>query len=201
MDFQGITWRGPSLDDVELLRELPEGLTSVLASVNGFILVNGALHVRGATLMPLWHSLREIWKGANSLSSLYPVVEETDVPFAQDCLGDQFLLRANKVWRLFAETGELEAMDCGLREFLEAAENDPIEFLSAQPLLLFQKQGFQLNPGKLLHAFPPYCTVDSGRDISLGEISADELIRFHADFASQIANVKDGEQIEIRIVD
>ena len=46
MNIPGMTWRGESPDDIELLGELPQELVAVLAEVNGFILHSGALHVR-----------------------------------------------------------------------------------------------------------------------------------------------------------
>ena len=48
MNISGITWRGESIDDVEILRELPPSLVRILSDTNGFILHDGALHVRGA---------------------------------------------------------------------------------------------------------------------------------------------------------
>ena len=56
MNILGITWRGESIDDVELLNELPSDLVRVLEDTNGFIVHNGAFHVRGASLTPEWHS-------------------------------------------------------------------------------------------------------------------------------------------------
>src|SRR5687768_8884476 len=100
MSIAGITWRGESNDDVEILRELPAGLVHVLSGTNGFILHNGALHVRGACLMPDWHSLRVAWRGPNALHILYDSVSSTDIPFAQDQVGDQFLIRETAVYRL-----------------------------------------------------------------------------------------------------
>ena len=58
MDIPDITWRGESIEDVEILRDLPIDLVGILGDTNGFILHEGALHVRGACLTPEWHSLR-----------------------------------------------------------------------------------------------------------------------------------------------
>ena len=40
-----ITWVGPPIDDLQLLSKLPDDLTKLLKSVNGFIQFGGALHV------------------------------------------------------------------------------------------------------------------------------------------------------------
>ena len=45
MNLPGITWRGESIDDIEILPQLPKDLVSLLAEVNGFILHNGAIHL------------------------------------------------------------------------------------------------------------------------------------------------------------
>lgn len=58
MIIPNITWSGDSVDDVELLPELPRELTAKLSEINGFIMHGGAIHVRGAALKPEWHSLR-----------------------------------------------------------------------------------------------------------------------------------------------
>lgn len=43
MDVSGITWKGESIEDVEILRELPADLVGVLGDTNGFILRGGAV--------------------------------------------------------------------------------------------------------------------------------------------------------------
>lgn len=199
MELSGITWSGPPIDDAEIAAELPRELRAVLAAVNGFILFGGALHVRGAVQDPPWHSLRHAWRGAASLAALYPALPPDDVPFAQDCVGDQFLLRGGSVLRLQAETGEVEDVGRSLFAFLERARADPDGFLSPEPLL--RHQAGALAPGMLLHAYPPFCTAQAAGGVSLRPVPPLELIRFHADFARQIADVTPGRSIEIRVVD
>jgi len=86
--------------------------------------------VRGARSSPEWHSLREVWKGEAALHTLYADVRPSDVPFAQDCVGDQFLLRDGEGVRLEAETGELSLFAPGLASFSEAANANPVECLA-----------------------------------------------------------------------
>src|SRR6516164_10735934 len=118
MKLDNVTFTGPALNDPDLLSELPGELARLLQQINGFILLEGGLHLRGACLAPLWHSLREAWLGQNAFHRLYPELTPQDIPFAQDCLGDQFLLREGMVWRLFAETGETETLEETLSQFL-----------------------------------------------------------------------------------
>ena len=194
-----VTFRGPQIDDESLLDELPENLASLLRSINGFILLGGGLHFRGACLTPEWHSLRAAWQGEFALHALYDSVEPADIPFAQDCVGDQFLLRGGEVVRLSAETGEIEAKASGLASFLEAANADPMGYLSLEPLQALRNQGEDLQPGQLIHAYPPFCTPQSAQGVSLKAVPAHELIGFHAALASQLP--QDGGQIQFRVVD
>ncbi|HZO85002.1 MAG TPA: hypothetical protein VFC26_07305, partial [Verrucomicrobiae bacterium] len=194
MNISGITWRGDSIDDVEILPEVRANLFQILSQINGFILHDGALHVRGASLAPEWHSLRAAWRGKGSFTTLYPNVKPSDIPFAQDQFGDQFLIREGKILRLFAETGEIEPLAESLEDFLFRVEDDIETFLTV---------GFRdkLQPGELLLAYPPFCFQESGANASLKPVPAGEVISFHADLARQIRDVPDGGQVQIKPID
>jgi len=192
MKRTGITFTGPEVDDQAFLASLPSALRAVLEESNGFILLHGALHVRGACAEPEWHSLRHAWRGAMAFHELYDTVTPDDIPFAQDCAGDQFLLRNGHVVRLLAETGEVESVAIDLQDFFAKVEEDPEEFLNSAP-------EHPLQPGQLLHAYPPFCMRSGGPGYSLRPCSAREVIMFHADFAKQIAKVPDGGEIKIKV--
>lgn len=201
MELTGITWEGPAIDDEDLLAEVPDALRKLLSAINGFVLFGGALHVRGAVREPAWHSLREAWRGAEAVARLYPALQPDDVPFGQDCVGDQYLLRDGSVIRLAAETGEVEALDLGLFPFLERACADPEGFLSAAPLLLHLNESGDLPPGMLLHAHPPFCTQQAAGGVSLRAAPADELLRYHAALARQIGALAPGAVFRMRTTD
>ncbi|MFN0054879.1 MAG: SMI1/KNR4 family protein [Planctomycetales bacterium] len=141
MNISGITWRGGPVDDAEILRELPPELVRILIDTNGFILHDGALHVRGASSTPEWHSLRAALQGPSALHTLYEGVYATDIPFAQDQVGDQFLLRGGRVLRRSSETGDIEPLAESLDEFfrhvatdIKGAQRRPLHgFVSRQP--------------------------------------------------------------------
>jgi hypothetical protein len=61
-------------------------------------------------------------------------VKADDIPLAQDCCGDQFLLRSNKAFRLHGETGEVDDLALDWCEFFAAAAANPVEFLSLRTL-------------------------------------------------------------------
>ncbi|HEX6912498.1 MAG TPA: hypothetical protein VF142_18980 [Longimicrobium sp.] len=201
MELRGITWEGPEIDDEDILADLPNALRKLLGSINGFVLFGGALHVRGAARAPAWHSLREAWRGAQSIHRLYPAIQPDDVPFGQDCVGDQYLLRGEHVIRLAAETGEVKALDLPLFPFLERACAEPDEFLSAAPLLLHLNEGGELPPGMLLHAHPPFATQQAAGGVSLRPVPADELLRDHAILARQIGTLPPGAAFRMRVTD
>lgn len=199
MELDHVTFVGPPIDDGKILAKLPANLAGLLQQLNGFIQFHGGIHVRGACRHPSWHSLRDAWVGAHAFHSLYPAVHLEDIPFAEDCLGDQFLLRDGRVLRLAAETGELQALDLGLAEFFHAIQADPIEFLALEPLLQFQRDGGVLEPGQLLAACPPFCTEQAAEGVHLAAISANERRRFLADFAAQIRDVPEGGKIVFKL--
>ncbi|NLS94680.1 MAG: SMI1/KNR4 family protein [Planctomycetaceae bacterium] len=194
MKISGITATGPAVDDRAFLSSLPAALQEVLADSNGFIILQGALHVRGVCSEPEWHSLRHAWHGDKAFHKLYDAVTPDDIPFAQDCVGDQFLLRDGHVVRLLAETGEIEGVAVDLQEFFAKVDENPVDFPSSAP-------DHPLQPGQLLHAYPPFCVKASASAYSLKACPAHKVILFHADFARQIAHVPEGGQIEIEVTD
>jgi hypothetical protein len=201
MKLEHVTYTGPPLDDEDLLARLPSNLAGLLRQLNGFIQFHGGLHVRGACREPAWHALRDAWEGESAFHRLYPEVRPEDVPFAEDCLGDQFLLRDGQVVKLAAETGEVEPLGVGLGGFFQAVEADPAGFLSLQPLIHFQEDGGRLAPGQLLAAFPPFCTKESEDGVNLTAVPADERRRYLADLAAKLRDVPDGGEIEFRVED
>jgi hypothetical protein len=104
------------------------------------------------------------------------------------------------VCKLASETGELELLNLKLSEFLAAAEADPVAFLAMEPLLRFQKDGGTLQPGEVLHAYPPFCTKEAANGVSLKAVSTAEALRFLADFSRQISGLAGGEKFQVRVV-
>lgn len=190
---------GPPIDDAAILEQLPADISASLRHQNGFIAAHGGLHVRGACIAPAWHSIRVAWEGEYALHHLYPQVLESDIPLAEDCFGDQYLLRDGLVIRLVGETGEIEAMGCDWQEFLANVEADPVRYLNLDFLDRFRQQFGPLPPGQLIHAYPPFVAVE-GSNPSLRAIPALELRSSHADFARQIRDIPDGTKIRVKIV-
>ncbi len=188
-------YQGPDIDDAELLAALPPELQAFLRRCNGYVAFNGGLHIRGACLEPAWHSLRAAWHGPDALHRLYPAVLESDIPFGQDAMGDQFLLRDGGVHKLFAETGELEDMEMTLLDFDHAAREDPVVFLSLEPLIEYREDGGELAPGELLAVYPPF--VLSADEVEYRAVPALERLQWLASFAEQINGLDNGTTVSV----
>ena len=199
MNLSGVTFRGPELIDAPILSRLSMEHARMLREMNGFIAFEGGFHLRGVCDVPVWHSLAEAWLGENSLHRLFPSVRDSDVPFGEDCMGDQFLLRESVVYRLSAESGDCVSLEMSWQQFLERLTADPIDFLHLHPLLQFQRDGGSLEPGQLLASYPPFVCEESRDGVSLSAVPATERLCFLADFARQFAGIADGEQCRITV--
>jgi len=192
-------YKGPTIDDFSILAMLPGELTGLLSRCNGYVAYHGGFHVRGACLTPAWHSLRYWWFGDTALHRLFAAVDPDDIPFAEDALGDQYLLRAGSVHRLSGETGEIRSLEVNLTEFDKEVRKDPIGYLSLAPLVRFRKDGGSLQPGQLLSVYPPFVFKESASGVCYQAVSAEERIPALADLARQLRDVPDGTEVTIRV--
>ncbi|GAC1654160.1 MAG: hypothetical protein NVS4B3_17880 [Gemmatimonadaceae bacterium] len=200
MNLSRVTYTGGPIDDAEVLDDLPSALAALLRETNGFVAFGGGLHLRGACREPNWHSLRAAWGGPTALAARYRTVHATDVPFAEDVLGDQFLLRDGVVHRMAAETGEIESLGVEVMDFLQRAAADPLGYLSLEPLVDFERSGGTLEPGQLLTVYPPFCTQAAGPR-SIDAIPAADRLAFLAELAAQLHDLPDGGTISFKIAD
>ena len=199
MKLDYLTFQGPPIDDEEILSLAPAGLRRILSQVNGFIQFGGGLHVRGACHEPHWHSLRRAWQGDDAIHRRYSALLVEDVPFGQDCVGDQYLLTQDSVIKLAAESGDIEELKMPITEFLEAVQRDPVEVLGLAPLLRFHEEGGTVLPGQLLNVYPPFCTQEASNGVSLAAVPASERLAYLADLSKQLQTVADGQQMEIDV--
>jgi hypothetical protein len=182
---------GPPIDDSHILVELPVPLIRLLVERNGFIAYDGGLHVRGACLAPSWHSLRYWLRSDDALHRQFSAVRESDVPFAEDAFGDQYLTRDDEVHRLVAAQGEVQALSFGVKGFLAAVERDPVGFLGLEKLRKFRDEGGVLAPGELLSPDPSTMAAESSRGIGFRAIPAAERIAFLAKLARTVGESPD----------
>ncbi|MEN6372365.1 MAG: hypothetical protein ABFD64_10170 [Armatimonadota bacterium] len=190
-------YTGPPIDDHCTFELMPAELQARLSKMNGCVAFKGGLHMRGVCKKLLWHSIENVWRGEYALFKLFSTVLPTDIPFAQDCLGDQFLLRDSVVYRLSAETGEVQSMEVDLDGFFTRVEEDPVGFLMLSPLILFLQQGGKMEPGQSLSVYPPFCCVESSQGISVKAIDTLQLLMAHAQLAQAISKHQPGDKLNI----
>lgn len=201
MELSHVTYAGPSFEEgAAIVASLPDNLVSLLRQLNGFILFEGGLHVRGVCQSPDWHSISKVISGESALHALYPAVLQSDVPFAQNCVADQYILRERQVHKLQADTGQLVALGLSLPEFFAAIQTDPIEFLAMEPLLLHKQSGGSLAPGHVLHVYPPFCTQEAANGVSVRPVPICEAIAFLSDFSRQISALAEGQTFQFKVV-
>jgi hypothetical protein len=200
MMLQGVIFQGPPLENPSVLQGLPSELFEVLWQVNGFIAYAGGLHVRGFVESPSWHSFAHYHSGEMALHNIYSQVREYDLPFGQDFLGNQFLLRDSEVFRLRADTGEVISLRVDLAGFLEAAKEDPVGYLSLELLALFHEQHGGLEPGQLVHTMPPLCLKRPDKKLAMKAVDADNAIAFSANFAKQISAAPEGVDVKLELI-
>lgn len=186
MELIEVTFLGPPVDDQEIFPLLPSELKSLLEQVNGFIQFGGGLHVRGACRDPEWHSLRRAWMTKGSFHVHYRDISASDIPFGQDFLGNQFLLRNGQVIKLHTETGRVEELGVGLMGFFEAVQADPDEMLNLYVLQEFRQGGGALEPGELLNADPPVESIQEGEGVTMAPVPVDEQLAFLREYHKQI---------------
>lgn len=153
MHFPGQTYPGAPLDDIAVLDAIPPEYAQLLAQSNGFVAFGGGLHVRGACTAPEWHSIRAALEGPDALHRLFPAVDAADTPFAQDALGNQFVLRGGAVHRLAAAAGAVNVVEIIARDiasFLAGCLEDPAAVLPLDALAALRESGGRLAPGELL---------------------------------------------------
>jgi hypothetical protein len=201
LDLPHLTYSGPPPDDPAILDRLPQPLAEALRQRNGCVAYEGGLHVRGACTSPGWHSLRNAWEGPLALHQLYDEVEEADIPFAEDALGDQFLIRDGAVLHLWAETGEIETAAASLDEFFGSVLADPQGTLALEPLLAYRAEDQQLAPGQLLMAYPPFCVTAAEKGVKLSAMDALERRLFLGAVASQIRGLPEGAEVQLKLSD
>jgi hypothetical protein len=198
----GILFTGAPITSAATLALLPPYLQEFLRKQNGVVAYFGGLHIRGCGVVPTWHSLDDVWRGPNAFWRTYAQVRQTDIPFAQDCVGNQFLLRQGAVLFLDTETGELADLEVDFKHFLFGAEKFPVAALGLEPLRAFQQQGGVLQPGQLLSVFPPTCIATNDQAPTRVEAVANaDRLAWLADFYRKIKDLPDGQSIQFKTVE
>jgi len=200
MEFTGITYHNNEITDFETFEKLPNELRDFLKQSNGLIAFNGGLQIKGCTSNPDWISLQEVWNGKLRLVQTYDCLLETDIPFAQDPFGDQFILRDNLVYRLNSKFGELENLDLTFNKFIEAVVNNPVEVLMLESFNQLFQMKIRLKPGQLINVFPPFMfDIGNNEERVFKPVPAPEQISFLKKLYLETKQLSEGQNIEIKI--
>ncbi|MFD2784770.1 SMI1/KNR4 family protein [Hymenobacter rubripertinctus] len=195
--MKGIIYTGGELTDLVTLARLPVYLQAFLREQNGVVAYFGGLHIRGCVAAPGWHSLAGVWQGERALWRTYTELKKSDIPFAQDCAGNQFLLRGDAVLFLDTETGELADLDVDFKHFLFGAGKFPLEALGMEPLRAFQQAGGVLRAGQLLSLYPPLCIALKDHSKAAAKaVAVTERLAWLARFHEQIKHLPDGQPVQ-----
>ncbi len=200
MDLNHVTHQGPSIDDAELYRLLPVKVRGLLRQINGFIQFGGGLHIRGACHDPLWHSLHWAWMSRESFHLFYRNLSATDIPIAEDCTGNQFLIRGRKMIKLRADTGEIYDLELSFQEFLEAAQMASPDFLTMGPLIQFQNEGGIMLPGQLLNVDPPMGSAEASNGITIKAVPAEEQYVYLRNWSKRVREQAKTTRVRFRAV-
>ncbi|HEY3586879.1 MAG TPA: hypothetical protein VGK85_06995 [Myxococcaceae bacterium] len=188
------------MDPPRETRDLPVALARLLEPVDGLVAIDGGLHILGVRSRLPWHDLHQVWKGERALSILYDSVFPEDVPFAANCMGDQFLLRGEAVVQLIAETGELEHVDGSLDSFLQrCAARVPEIWLGLRYLEQFEEEKGRLDPARVLLPYPLLTMAESEKGVRLAAVPVHEALDFHASIARRIEDLPDGTRVKITV--
>jgi hypothetical protein len=187
-----VNYWGQSISDFDTLDILPGYLKDFYLKQNGLIAFHGGLHIRGCVNEPDWHSLKEVWFGNTKLSLLFDSIEINDIPIAQDCFGDQFIIRDKSIWLLSAETDEIKNLEVDFLQFTQQAFTDTSKFLNIENI-----QHLDIKPGQLINVVPPFC-VNSKSGYSFRPIDSFEQIRYLSSFSKEIKNLPNGTSINLK---
>lgn len=167
---------------------------------NGLYAHDHALHVFGACESPAWHSLR-LWNAPTTWRDAYGPIAGLDelVFFAEDAFGDQFGYEAvgGRVVIFEAEVGRIVPVAGSFADWLEEMLDRPGASLPIDVLANERAQSRFHKPGTHLFAWPPLCTAESSRGVSLGHVDAVEAMRFRGELARQIRHLPTGARVEV----
>ena len=198
MNLPDTTYQNETIEDRDTFNLLPNELKEFIFKCNGLVALNGGIQFKGCVNLPKWISLYETWKGKLKLYNVYEAVESTDIPIAQDAFGDQYLYRNGNIFKLNSESGELESLNCTLKQFIKNIETDAIDYLSLQQIFELKDMGIELKNGELMNVYPPFI-FKSESERSYKPVPAIEQISFLQNLYIQTKDLEDGQSMNIEI--
>jgi hypothetical protein len=180
-----------NISDTDTFDKLPLELQAFFKEYNGLIAFEGGFIIRACVKEPAWLSVQAAYTGGQALARQYTYVQESDIPFALDCFGDQYLWRKGAIVKLNAEYGEVEELAESLAAFMAEVENDPVEYLALESFRSYLAKGNTFTPGQLINVYPPF-TMNSANERVLKAVPAEEQMAFLLNFYQQIKPLAEG---------
>jgi hypothetical protein len=190
--MENLKYTGPELIEDEGFAALPEALQELLRETNGYLAYEGGFHLRGYCSKPQWHSLQAVTSGDWAMHELFEEVQEGDIAFAQDCMGDQFILRGTSVLRLYAEPGEIDDLNIDFKSFIEKIKSEPESLLDLEVMDLVNESEDSLEVGDLMIAQPPFCMEEADEGVKLEALPCLEALEYYAELAGNIKSLAKG---------
>ena len=75
------------------------------------------------------------------------------------------------------------------------ASENTIEFLGLEPLLQLHNENKYLEPGQVIHVYPPFCTNEAANGVSLKPVCIVEGLKYLMELSTHIHNTKEAEII------
>jgi hypothetical protein len=198
MNLPNTTYKNETIEDRTTFNLLPNELKEFFLKCNGLVALNGGIQFKGCVNKPKWISLHETWNGDSKLCDVYEVVEQNDIPIAQDAFGDQYLYRTANIFKLNCESGDLENLNCTLEQFIKNIETDAIDYLSLQQIVALKEMGIELKDGEMMNVYPPFM-FNSENERSYKPVPAIEQINYLKNLYIQTKNLEDGQPIKMEI--
>lgn len=191
--------------DLPLLRSVygdfaAEQLTAILAKKNGFYAFESALHVLPDIGAPPELGLHE-WNETTLWRADYAGMADATVFFAEDIFGKQFCIRERAIGTFEPETGEFEVVAASMEEWAEKILEDYSYWTGHTSARDWQLRYGRLPFGARLVPTMPFVLGGRYDSENLKAMDAVEGMRFRASIATQILDLPDGMQIELKVTD
>jgi len=174
-------------------------LLKLLRIKNGFYAFESALHVF-PLVMDDWFNSQDLvrWNSPTLWKQAFGKQAETLFAFAEDIFGYQFCSQGDQIVRFDPETGDTERICSSVEEWATLICND-YNFQTGYPVAkAWQIQHGPIAQGNRLVPIYPLISKEGSYDVSnFYEVDDLKGMLSRADFARQVRDVKDGQQVRI----
>jgi hypothetical protein len=179
---------------------LANDLYNMLHEKNGFFLFGPALHVFPCESNELSWGIVD-WNMPGLWKHEYSSFVDLGLCFAEDIFGNQFCIKDGSVFSFDVETGNLKQIASSLDDWAGLILGND-RFWTGWPIAQQWSEihgAFPLH--KRFHAATPFCCGGSYGLENLRPIDAGEMMAGWGSFATQIRNIPEGDQFQLKIVD